>query len=1289
MYRFPAKAAAALSLLVGCSAAQGAEKVAFHPLPVNNALSQNTVTEILQDDSGLLWIATLGGLNVYDGYRFRVISSDPRDPNALDGVYVNNVFQAGDGRIWIAGFHGWLDSLDPRTGRIRHHDPALYGGVDKRVSGATAFLETTDALWIGTPTGLHRFDPATGEFRLNADAGGNAPPLALITAMLPAGDGRFWVGTRTGLYRFNPATGETVLFSPRTGDVKDWTGLIISALHRDPDGSLWLGTANAGAFRYMESTGELAHFSQRPGDPNGLGSNAVTDILRDSRGRLWVASHAGGLNLLQDDGSGFSVFQHDPDDPDSLALDDIWSLHEDRSGLIWIGTAGSGLSQINPSRSRFHTMRPIARNPDSLSNAFVWDIAEDTGGDIWFATLSGLDRLNPATGKFTHYAPQGGDRSTGANQLQSVHAIGGGGLLVGTVDGRLYRFEAATGHFTPVTPPGAPPGRFTSIRLWYIGPGHGNRVWIGVSEGLFALDTDTLEIVDSIMPSPEIPMGAEPVRTSLRNPDGTMWFGGGGAGLIHYDPATETVTTLGHDPDDPSTLSHDVVRALYSDSEGNLWVGTLNGLNRLSAENRRELKNDFRLYTRKQGLPDNTVYGIVPDDSGHLWLSTNQGLARFDPATGQSVNYDVADGLAANEFNGGAELIGSDGRIYFGSVGGVTRFRPASIPRNDFPPAPRLTGVEIGGARRNELPGAIPRERIELPYDQTDISLTFAATDFHQPEKNRFRYRMLGLQKEWSEPVDTHRVAYTNLPPGAYRFQVRASNNDGVWGEPSTLATFHIAAPPWRTWWAYATYGLAVFGVLFAWHHQQTLKLRREREFSEELGRAQSLADANYQLAQRYAQYDQLTGLPNRDSLVESLQRYVRFSRTDGARIGLVLVNLHRFKQINDSFGFDTGDRLLKTVADRLQHEIRGTDYLARVGVDEFAVVTQVSATDLEQDWQARMSERLLRSVHQPFQAGDMFIAPKARIGIAVFPTDADRSADLLHCAHLAANAARKLGAGSHVRYRPALLRDSRSGLVLESRLERALENDEFRLHYQPVVSTGDRTPVGCEVLLRWEPRQGEGSTPDRFIPVAEESGLIVPIGTWVLNEACAQWRTWQESGTDGFWVSVNVASRQLAEGDLPERVGEALHRNRMPAEALKLEITESAMLENQRETSRQMQALRRLGVRIAVDDFGTGYSSLSHLKTLPLDVLKIDRSFVSDLLSSEQSRTIVASTIQLAHQLSLRVIAEGVEEEPILELLAAQGCEMAQGFLFSRAVPADQFENAGWLGRQRRHAAR
>jgi diguanylate cyclase (GGDEF)-like protein len=1274
----------ALSCLLGCGGAAAAtaplaaERLQLERLPVNGALTQNTVSDMLQDRSGLMWFATLGGVNVYDGYEFRALDSDPRNPDALSGMLVSELFEDRDGAIWIGGFLGWLDRFDPRTGKVTHLPRELFGPTGRApVYGEVALWQASSGeMWIGTGTGLHRFDPDTGRLVLNADVQASRPPVDEVRQILPAGADRLWLGTGDGLYLLDLRSGTLERLAREVGNPRSLPGNLVTRLLQDAAGTLWVGTTEGLARR--DADGGFTRFVHDPRDPQSLGGDWVMDILQDRQGRLWIASQVGGglsRYLPEAGGPGrFEVHRNDANDPDSLSVSDVWSLFEDRSGLIWIGTAGLGLNRINPSARRFNTLRAIPFNSNSLRHSFVWDIQETDSGEIWFSTLAGLSSYQPASGRFEHFEPRPGDIQ--GNQVQAMHIDRAGRFWVGGVDGHLYRFDPAQGSFRTISFPGRGDDLFSSDRIWYIGEGPDGRIWLSVPSELVALDPESATVVERIPGTELMPLGiANAVRASVVDSDGALWFGGGGAGLIRYEQGKGITATLSNRRDDQASLSDNIVRSLHESPDGTLWVGTLNGLNRMNPEDRRAGRNRFQLYTRREGLPNDTVYGILPGGDGQLWLSTNRGLSRFDIAAGTFRNYDVRDGLAGDEMNGGAELLARDGTLYFGGVNGVSWFDTRAIPENGYVPQARISAVQVDGRAQGE--GGMAPAALRLPHNENELRLTFAAMDFHQPSRNRFRWR-LGEQA-WVE-TDHNSVNLAQLTPGNYRFQVHGSNNDGVWSKVPATMDIVVDAPWWATRWAFAAYLVVALLVAVVSDLSLRRKLARERRFNEELASAKSLAEANQQLALRYAQYDNLTQLPNRATLLDALGRSMRSARAQGSEVALLLLNLDRFQRINDTIGHALGDNVLKVTAERLVAALGKDDVLARVGSDEFALITSPPDAVVLDDWLEDVVARIQAVVAQGHPQLDSALALTGAIGIAVFDgriAGDDGPGDLIGNANIALHSAKRAGPGQVRRYQTGMMESARERLNIEGRMKRALENDEFLPFYQPLVEVRTRRLTGFEALVRWQPPGAPMIFPDRFIPVAEESDLIVDIGNLMIRQVCRQLALWQR------WdiaVAVNVSMRQLRSGTLVRTIREALAATGVPAQCLKVEITESAMMENVEDTAEQLRAIKSLGVRIAIDDFGTGFSSLSHLKMLPVDEMKIDRSFVADLASNKHSQKIVASIIRLAHELQLAVVAEGVEEESALLHLRGLGCDFAQGYFFDRPRAVAQIEERGWL---------
>lgn len=825
-----------------------ASKLEFHRLPIDQTLSQNSISCMLQDRRGLMWFGTYGGLNVYDGYRFRQISSDPRDSNGLAGTDISRLLEDQQGGIWVAGSlggSGWLDRLDTTSGLIRHFPADLFGESNRPGSGWTGLHQSADGIvWIGTNSGLHRYHPDTGIIDRNVDARADRAPLPGITDIVSNRDGRLWLATPLGLHLYDPVSGQLQSWRHDAADPHSLSDDFVSRVLVARDGSVW--AASLSGLNHMANPGEgFTRFQHNSGDANSLGGDYVRDLLEDNLGQIWVAAYSGGLSRYNND--QFDVFYNDPDDARSLSSDNLWSLYQDRSGLIWIGTADAGLNQINASTNRFQSLSSIPFNSDSLRSPFVWDLQQDKAGVLWMSTLAGLESYDanaPAHHHFHLYEPAHEDKVV--NQLQSLLIDRDGSFWVGAVDGHLYRFSPLTGQFSRITRQHDPRQAFSNDSIYYLTQTGDGRIWVGSAEGLFALDPVQAKVVDQILPSASIPMGITAIRSSLTDADGQIWFGGGGAGLIRYQAGKGVTAILGHEPDHPGSLSNNVVRALYEARDGTLYVGTLNGLNVMSTADRKAARNHFRLYTVADGLANNTVYGIVPQADGrYIWLSSNAGLSRFDTQTSLIRNFTVQDGLSANEMNGGAELLAADGNLYFGTVNGLSWFHPDQLSFNDYVPTVTITSID---RHRLAASGAVDlrlisgTERLDFAYNNMALTIDFAAMDFHQPYKNRFRYRLTSASGgDWVN-TDRPSVSFAMLPPADYRFEVMASNNDGVWSTHMAGLTIHVSPPWWLSTSAYAVYALilALLGFLVLRWRRNRWEMKAARISAEQAKQAKS-----------------------------------------------------------------------------------------------------------------------------------------------------------------------------------------------------------------------------------------------------------------------------------------------------------------------------------------------------------------------------------------------------------------------------------------------------------------
>lgn len=432
---------------------------------------------------------------------------------------------------------------------------------------------------------------------------------------------------------------------------------------------------------------------------------------------------------------------------------------------------------------------------------------------------------------------------------------------------------------------------------------------------------------------------------------------------------------------------------------------------------------------------------------------------------------------------------------------------------------------------------------------------------------------------------------------------------------------------------------------------------------------AQSLTLANQELTQ-LALHDTLTGLPNRTLLADRIDQAIAKVAEQGGGFALMFIDLDGFKPVNDAFGHHTGDQLLKEVALRLRGHLHSQDTLARIGGDEFVLLVELG----EPEDAVGVAAKQVNLVSRPFRVAEQSLQISASVGIVLYPGNGTDQLELLRNADAAMYHAKSAGKNAYSFFDVSMNSNARMQLQLLQDLRMGLEQGQFRLFYQPKFDAVGRRPIGAEALLRWEHPQQGLLLPDRFIQLAEKTGLIIPIGDWVLDEACRQMRVWMDEGYDDWRIAVNLSAIQFCHAGLVDSVASALQRHRLPANSLTLEITETTAMRDADASLMVLQRLSDMGVDLSIDDFGTGYSSLMYLKRLPANELKIDRGFVRDLEQDSDDAAIVSAIVALGQALGLRIVAEGVETDRQQDFLTRLGCDSLQGYLLGQPMPAERF---------------
>jgi diguanylate cyclase (GGDEF)-like protein len=441
--------------------------------------------------------------------------------------------------------------------------------------------------------------------------------------------------------------------------------------------------------------------------------------------------------------------------------------------------------------------------------------------------------------------------------------------------------------------------------------------------------------------------------------------------------------------------------------------------------------------------------------------------------------------------------------------------------------------------------------------------------------------------------------------------------------------------------------------------------------------KARSIIKMSYELSEALYQkeyiayHDALSGLPNRRLFESKVEKAMSLASKHHYMIAVIFLDLDRFKHINESMGHTLGDLMLQQVAERLQSCVRDSDIISRQGGDEFTILLNRIS---QQEDVIKAVQRIFCQIQKPFYLNGHEIHTTGSMGISLFPNDGQTVEDLMKQADTALNRAKEMGRNNYKFYTAEMNESISKKMILEAALRKALEREEFLVYYQPQVSIATREIVGMEALIRWEHPELGIVSPAEFIPLAEETGLIVPIGEWVLRTACMQARQWQTTGHRELRLSVNLSMIQFHQEDMVQTISGILSDTGFNPTLLELEITESIALYNEKQVIDKLELLRELGIKIAIDDFGTGYSSLSYLKKFPISTLKIDKVFIRDIMADSDDEALIAAIISMANKLKFNVIAEGVETDTQLSFLTNLQCNEAQGYLFGKPLPAPQF---------------
>ncbi|MFT4926455.1 MAG: ligand-binding sensor domain-containing protein/signal transduction histidine kinase [Phenylobacterium sp.] len=829
----------------------------FDHLTIENGLSQNTVSSILQDSQGFLWFATQDGLNRYDGYSFKVFRHDPQDSGSLSANWVETLYEDSKGTMWIGTLGGGLNQYDPSTERFLRfeHDKSNPQSISH--NNVWSIVEDKQGnLWVGTlGGGLNKLNPASGHFEhyRHSDIDSNSLRNDYVRDMHVDEKGILWLGTQHGLSRYNSKQKTFSHFFHDSQDPHSLSDGNVNSVFEDSKGILWIGTSK-GLNSFDASLKRFTRFEHSQTDAHSISGNHIRGITEDSEGLLWIGTSGDGVNRFDRQTKRFVRFKHKTSDPHSLSNNIVRSLYEDAHGALWIGTYGGGLNKVNRSRYNFGHFNHQSWDSNSLSHSNIFAFHRDSAGRFWIGTNEGVNQYVVTTNdnkqltseRFIHYKPQQASRFIlNHNRVRAIDEDSTGAIWTGAWGGGLSKFDEDRQTFDYFDPPSTSNESLSMfINTIYID--EQDIIWIGLVNGLAKYNIGSKSLVyyrhDETNPDS---LSQNTVYVIYEDSKGALWVGTDG-GLNKFDRQTERFESYTKQDSSHGRLSDNAIRSIYEDSTGLLWVGTKGGLNKFDST-----RKTFTSYTKKDGLPNANIHAILEDNHGMLWLSTNKGLSRFDVKTQAFKNYDVHDGLQSNEFGKGAYYKGVDGELFFGGINGFNRFFPdnikddtqmASVVLTDFLLANLSVPVKdhksslVNKVTTFTLAKAInASEQLLLTHKQNLISFEFAALHFVNPMKNQYIYQLEGQDLDWIFTDAGHRRAtYTNLAGGEYTLRIKARNKDGYWSALSKELKITVLPPPWKTWWAYSLYCLAVASLILLFARSQHKKLQTQRQHTED-----------------------------------------------------------------------------------------------------------------------------------------------------------------------------------------------------------------------------------------------------------------------------------------------------------------------------------------------------------------------------------------------------------------------------------------------------------------------
>ena len=1360
-------------------AAPAIQNASIPSLSTRQGLSQDTINDILIDNTGFVWIATQGGLDRWDGHHLITIGGPD---NLLINASIEKLFLDAKNRLWISTLQSGVFTLDLTTSQVEQQLKRPGLDIYDWVQSASDFASDEKGwTYVALDHEVVRMDSDLVQQEIIYTLPERLRNKEEIIRSIHLTRHYLYVATSDGLYAMKRGSekNDAVKIDYLSDIAENVDNRNTKFLLVDTRQRFWVATVRG---LFMTDLNQLesalvenreTEFLQVVPDQN------VWEMHVKKDGSFWLATDNGLLSLdMSSPGNWTTVHMLEAQNGDTqLAKAKISVVTEDKLGTLWLGTDMGGVMLWTPQNQNItHIQNIVGREDSPLTDNIIWSMYQDDEGALWAGTDNGLTRLDLISldsRKFLDYA-DGADFDAAISQVLPADEDH---LYIGNYSG-VRLFDKQSGKLMPVPTQNAGDAEIMAGWIYGMALDSQGRLYF-LSHRFYRYDFTTRSLEELKFDHPKIkPSRAWAFLGTSQALNGDMLLSTQD-GVWQFDPVTLTPELLYEYQ--PTERTSDAAVTSWTASDGLLWLGFPRfGLIGIELESKRVVKR----FNSDNLLKTDITYGVQADAQGSLWFSSHQGVFRFMPDSRLISSFVYGREINVSEFNDNASVMLNDGRIAYGSTGGIVIFDPAALSAgngSERVKQPMVISEVSLDSRSLGMPMTnLSQAHLDLNHDDFGIEIHFSSTLASFDAADNYVYELTRNGRMLSQSITSQgKAAFAFLGPGDYVFKVAPTTERYGYEVTPGKLTFSIPHPPFRSPLAYTIYVLLILTTFVAymfWRQREIKKVARtERRlrvmgeafnqtrdwvivFDEQMRpmavnpsfcRALGLAEdeaADHALAKLYrrnpaireqlyepllamepggflkrettfdtvdggqhdviidttavaddkspesidyylmvfsdvseqkeaerklvkmASYDSLTGLLNRNLLVDRLSHAIANATEDSSRVAVLFIDLDRFKGINDSLGHEMGDKLLKVVAARMVSLASQQDTVARLGGDEFVIVRErIACTNSLSSFVAH----LIETVETPIAIDNELLCISCSIGISLYPDDSATPSDLIKQADVAMYCAKKDGVDGFAYFTAEMNERAKEQMTLENRVKLAYQEGRFYNHYQPIMDTESGSIEGIELLLRCDMPDAP-MVPGEFIPVLEELRYIVDVTRMAIVRALDDLAQWQQNGFHGY-VSVNISALQFKAELHLSTLRTMMYQRNLTERSMRFEITEGLLMEDSKFAQERIREFQDAGFLFSLDDFGTGYSSLSYLRKFPVDVLKIDKSFIEGIEKDAQAAALVKTTIELAKTFNMECVAEGVETESQAETLQLFGCYNHQGFYYSKPVEADQ----------------